>query len=185
LKFAPPRFWFLGTGGLCVVYLVCLDSLTPGRDIPEYQCLAVSQLEILPAFLALVKVMLKITYTESGLHLEQLPCTLDDWATRRLMLALRTGDRLFLEPGYASILVPAGLVQRVNLQSRNQTCNDFDLAIAPCDADYVELTLQGIWLTSQPDSAEGVFVALLDHRTEFLVYRLWQATQREPSFLAG
>ena len=45
------------------------------------------------------------------------------------------------------------------------------------DAEYVEVSLRGTWLTTDGESAEGVFVAVISEHTEFLLVELWLEAQ--------
>jgi len=53
--------------------------------------------------------MLKLTYTDVGLHLERVPIPLEATVALRVILAMRTGSTLYAEPGRASFLLPADL----------------------------------------------------------------------------
>ncbi len=46
--------------------------------------------------------MLKLTYTDVGLHLERMATPLETLVAQRVVLALRAGQRLYIEPGKAS-----------------------------------------------------------------------------------
>lgn len=128
--------------------------------------------------------MLKLTYTEFGLHLEQVAAPLEVLVAQRVVLAMRTGQRLHIEPGTASFLLPskaAGLAQlRRSLQLERLAA----VAIAPVDAEFMEVTVYGSWLAATADAEEGVFVTELTHQAEFLVMKLWHETQAQVSFLA-
>lgn len=43
------------------------------------------------------------------------------------------------------------------------------LDLCLCDADYVEVSLDGTWLASGSESAAGIFVTTLSHSTEFFL----------------
>ena len=124
--------------------------------------------------------MLKATYTESGLHLEHLNESLEEWITLRVVLALRTGQRLLLETNTASILLPADLVNSSALETFARY-DDAIVSLCLCDAEHVEICIQGTWVTSSSDEAEGVFVAVLNPRIEQLLYQLWHAAQNQTS----
>ena len=121
--------------------------------------------------------MLKLNYTETGFHLEHLTQSLEEWVAMRVVFALRVGDRICLEPSTASFLLPADL-PRLNLlvaEIRRQGTDE--IALCTCDAEYVEVSLQGTWLATEVENAEGVFVAALSHSTETLLFKLWQEAQ--------
>ncbi|MEQ8536335.1 MAG: hypothetical protein RIB93_02550 [Coleofasciculus sp. D1-CHI-01] len=121
--------------------------------------------------------MLKLTYTENSFYLERLAGSLEEWVTARVMLALRAASSLWVESSTASFLLPADMPHLADLEKavRQQTIDDISLSI--CDADYIEVTLNGTWMTSNPQGEEGVFVVKLSDRTEFFLCKLWQESQ--------
>jgi hypothetical protein len=119
--------------------------------------------------------MLKLTYTENGFYLERLAQPLEEWVTARVILALRAGTSLCVEPSTASFLLPAAIPQLRHLE-RHQEGEDA-IAISLCDAEYIEVTLNGTWMTSSSDGTEGVFVASLSYAVEFFLIKLWEETQ--------
>ncbi|NJN59033.1 MAG: hypothetical protein HC879_16815 [Leptolyngbyaceae cyanobacterium SL_5_9] len=125
--------------------------------------------------------MLKFTYTETGLHLEHLPHSVEDWMTLRVILSLRTGQRLIVERGTAAFLLPANLVGLRSLESATQQETYGTVTLTPVDAEYVEVSLHGTWVCSSPDDVDGVFVASVGDRTEWLVFKLWRETQNRTS----
>lgn len=120
--------------------------------------------------------MLKLTYTETNFHLERLAQSLEEWVVSRVILSLRVGQKLLVEPSTASFLLPADLPGLPLLQAAAQLETNGAIALAVCDDEYVEVSLRGTWLTAEQESAEGVFVAALSERTEFLLFKLWQET---------
>lgn len=121
--------------------------------------------------------MLKLTYTENGFFLEHLTVSLEDWVTGRTLLALRSATPLILEPSTASFLLPADLPFLGELEQLAIAETQNNISLALCDLEYVEVSLNGTWLVSHPDSEEGVFVTALSDRTEFFLYKLWQEAE--------
>jgi hypothetical protein len=119
--------------------------------------------------------MLKLTYTENGFYLERLAQPIEDWVGARVILALRAGTSLCVEPSTASFLLPANLPQLRHLE-RQQEGEDA-IALSLCDAEYVEVSLQGSWMTSNTDGAEGVFVTSMSYVVEFFLIKLWEESQ--------
>lgn len=119
--------------------------------------------------------MLKVTYLESGLYLEHLQETVEEWITLRIVLALRTGDRLVVERSTASLLLPIGLVKRSGLESVAQ--QEDAMLLSQVDPDYMEISLQGTWISSSEQSTEGVFITMLHPTIELVLFNLWQTTQ--------
>ncbi len=121
--------------------------------------------------------MLKLTYTEGSFFLECLTLSLEEWVAQRVILALRVGQSLCMEPTTASFLLPVDLPGVEGLQTGIK-CHDreiIDLSI--CDGEYLEVTLRGSWLSNGSEDAVGVFVTMMSDRTEFFLHKLWQAAQ--------
>lgn len=119
--------------------------------------------------------MLKLTYTETGFYLERLAQPLEDWVTARVILALRAGTALCVESSSASFLLPAELPQLRHLEKYREV--DDGISLSVCDAEYVEVSLEGTWMTSNVDGTEGVFVTSLSHSVEFFLLKLWEESQ--------
>jgi hypothetical protein len=125
--------------------------------------------------------MLKLTYTDNGFYLERLAQPLEEWVTARVILALRAGTNLCVEPSTASFLLPADMPQLRHLE-RHQEGEDA-IALSLCDAEYIEVSLKGTWMTSDIDGAEGVFVTSLNYAVEFFLIKLWEESQIRTSCL--
>lgn len=121
--------------------------------------------------------MLKLTYTETNFYLEHLAQSLEEWVALRVILALRVGECVCVEPSTASFLLPADLPGLDLLEAEAQRQGAEAIALCACDAEYVEVSLKGTWLASDSESAEGVFVTAMSHSAEFFVLKLWQEAQ--------
>ena len=121
--------------------------------------------------------MLKLTYTEIGFHMERLALSLEEWVQGRVVLALRVGQRLLVEPSTASFLLPASKPGLPILEEGVRQETTEVIALGVCDAEYIEVSLRGTWLAADPESAEGVFVTAMSDRTEFFLFKLWQEAQ--------
>lgn len=121
--------------------------------------------------------MLKLTYTENGFYLECLAQSLEEWVALRVLLALRAGTRISVEPSTASFLLPAELPGIEQLVLEAQREDSEIISLCTCDAEYVEVSLRGNWISSDSESGEGVFVVALSERTEFFLHKLWQEAQ--------
>ncbi|MEM9926593.1 MAG: alr0857 family protein, partial [Cyanobacteria bacterium P01_D01_bin.50] len=53
--------------------------------------------------------MLKLTYTENSFYLELLTQSVEEWIQARVILTLRVGQSLCVEPSTASFLLPVDL----------------------------------------------------------------------------
>jgi len=119
--------------------------------------------------------MLKLTYTENGFYLERLAQPLEEWVTARVILALRAGTSLCVEPSTASFLLPVDMLHLRHLE-RHQEGEDA-IALSICDTDYVEVSLQGTWMTSDSDGEAGVFVTSMSYNVEFFLLKLWEESK--------
>lgn len=127
--------------------------------------------------------MLKFTYTETGFHLERLAQPLEELVALRVVLAMRVGQRLCVEPISASFLLPVDLPGLNCLETEARQESSSAIALCVADAEYVEVSLQGSWITADPEGAEGVFVAAMSDRTEFFLLKLWHEAQTISSFV--
>lgn len=119
--------------------------------------------------------MLKLTYTDADVYIECLSTPIETAIAQRVTLAMRCGETLHVTPNSASFLLSAHLSQLAQLQQLLKS-QPGAIALAPADADWVEITLYGSWLSCSPQAHEGVFLADLPAAMERLVYQLWQAS---------
>lgn len=128
--------------------------------------------------------MLKLTYIEDGLHMERVAAPLEVLVAQRVLLAVRAAQRLHVEPGQASFLLRADAPDLTRLQRVLRLEQTAAVTISPVDCDFVEVTVQGSWVAETADAEAGVFITALSDMAEFLVMKLWDATQTQVSFLA-
>lgn len=128
--------------------------------------------------------MLKLTYTENGLQLERVATSLEGLIAQRVVLAIRAGQRLHIEPGQASFLLRAEAPGLTQLQRMVRMEDTFMVTITPLDEGFVEVTVRGSWIAEAIAAHEGIFITALSDMSEFLLMRLWDATQSQMSFLA-
>ncbi len=121
--------------------------------------------------------MLKLTYTEFGLHLEHINTSIEILVAQRVVLAMRMGQPLHVEPSRASFLLPIVTPGLAALKKQLRADQNLAIAIEPVDDECVEVCLQGSWIAASADAHEGMFVVALSDHTEFCVYKLWKATQ--------
>ncbi len=117
--------------------------------------------------------MLKITYTENTFYLEQLNDNPENWIAKRVLLCLRAATSIYAEPSTASFLLPEDLPYFDQLKTLNTTDQETMELISNEDG-FLEVCLEGTWVTAEQDSEEGVFICTLCDRTEFFLYQLWQ-----------
>lgn len=115
--------------------------------------------------------MLKLTYTDDNFYIERLSESLEDWLTIRTLLYLRAAKPMSIEHSAASFSIMTDLSNWDDLralEAENQEKIEFNL----CDAEYMEVSLQGIWITSEEPTNEGVFVCNLSKKAEIMLDRL-------------
>ncbi|MEG3435955.1 alr0857 family protein [Pannus brasiliensis CCIBt3594] len=121
--------------------------------------------------------MLKLTYTENGFQLERLPDSVEKWVTTRVLLALRSGTRLGVEPSTASFLLPGNIPYLAELETLIDGENSPAVVLAGPDAEAIEVCLQGTWLVFGEESEEGIFVCGLSDRVESFLDRVWKESE--------
>ena len=117
--------------------------------------------------------MLKLIYTETDLHMELLTANLEDWVMQRLLFSDSTGEIIFLSSETASFLLPTTICEAtaINFYLYHQGAKT--VTANCCDLDRVEIGLTGYWLSTDPNSAQGIFVTKLLDRVEFYLWQLW------------
>lgn len=128
--------------------------------------------------------MLKLTYSESDLSIEHSTSSLESFVTQRVVLALRLGLRLCVEPSRAAFLIPMDLPDLPALKLAFQVEPTDAIALCPVDKDYLEVSLQGVWLANYDQAHAGIFVCAIAPAMELLTYRLWQTAQAKVTFLS-
>lgn len=125
--------------------------------------------------------MLKLTYTEFGLHLERVTVSLETLVSRRVVLALRMGQTLHVEPSRAAFLLSIDVPGFDELEKLIRLERIASVSIVPVDDQFVEVSVQGHWIANTADAHSGMFVTAFSDRVEFFIYKLWQATQLQAS----
>jgi hypothetical protein len=117
--------------------------------------------------------MLKLIYTETDLQMELLTADLEDWVDQRLLFSNTTGEIIFLSSERASFLLPETICKTtlVNFYLHHQGVKT--VTAERCDLGQVEIGLSGYWLSTDPDSDQGIFVTQLADRVEFYLWQLW------------
>jgi hypothetical protein len=129
--------------------------------------------------------MLKLTYIEDGLHLERITAPLEVLIAQRVLLALRAGQKLYVEPSKAAFLLPAKVPNLDHLELALKHDRSQSITVTPVDAAFVEVSLHGSWLAEDADAHEGMFLTAFSDRAEFFVHKLWQTTQVQMSSVAN
>ena len=128
--------------------------------------------------------MLKLNYTEVGLYMERTMTAPELLIAQRIILAMRLGQPLHIEPGRASFLLPADTPELEGLEmALRQECSPV-VTIAAVDEGFVEVGLSGSWIAEDKEAHEGMFLAVMSDRVEFFLYKLWQMSEAHISTLA-
>jgi hypothetical protein len=96
---------------------------------------------------------------------------------------LRAATGIYIEPSVASFLIPANLPYLNDLETLKAENEDL-ISFSPCDDEWVEIELQGTWVSSKEDGEEGVFVCSMKKSTEFFLYKLWQESRIGASIMS-
>jgi hypothetical protein len=117
--------------------------------------------------------MLKFIYTETDLHLELLSSDLEEWVEQRLIFAASIGDAMFVTSEKANFLLPDLVCEPTAMNFYLHYQGVKTVTVNQCDLDRIEIGLTGYWISSQPDSAEGIFITQLPDRVESYLWQLW------------
>ncbi|MBW4550019.1 MAG: hypothetical protein KME35_02700 [Aphanocapsa sp. GSE-SYN-MK-11-07L] len=128
--------------------------------------------------------MLKLHYTENGLFIEQVSGRLEAFISQRVILAIRAGQELHVQPGQAAFLLANQVSTLAELAVLMWTEQNPAIAISVVDLELIEVCIDGTWITEQVDAEEGTFLITAPEQTEALLFRLWQESQASISSLA-
>ena len=128
--------------------------------------------------------MLKLTYIEDGLYLERMTASLDVLIAQRVLLAVRAGQKLYIEPSQAAFLLPADAPTLSHLELTLKLDRSQTITVTTVDHAFVEISLQGSWIAEHHDAHEGMFLTACSDRAEFFIHKLWQLTQLQTSSMA-
>ena len=127
--------------------------------------------------------MLKLSYTDTDLHIEKLSTSVEKWIGQRVLLAVRVGNTVSVEPLNAAFGLSTDASAWKDLEHLIfQEASDL-VSLSVCDVDMVEIGLEGYWLSATSQSEEGIFVTHLPAAIESLIVEIWRAAQhRQPAF---
>lgn len=128
--------------------------------------------------------MLKLNYTDVGLYMERTMTNPELLIAQRVLLAMRLGQTLHVEPGHASFLLPADIPELEVLETALHREYGSAVTLIPVDEEFVEVGLSGSWIAEDKDAHEGMFLTVMNDRTEFLIHKLWQMSEVHISSLA-
>jgi hypothetical protein len=128
--------------------------------------------------------MLKLNYTDVGLYMERTMTNPELLIAQRVLLVMRLGRSLRVEPGHASFLLPIDIPELKVLEMALHREYGSAVTLIAVDEEFVEVGLSGSWIAEDKDAHEGMFLTVLSDRTEFLIYKLWQMSEANISSLA-
>ena len=128
--------------------------------------------------------MLKLIYTETDLQMEKLATSIEEWISQRVLLALRVGNRISVEPTGASFGLSTGLAGWPELEHLIGREASETVSLSVCDDELIEIGLEGYWLCQNPHSAEGIFVTHLPTILENTLLEMWEVFNCRQTLLA-
>ena len=103
--------------------------------------------------------------------MERLNESLTDWLNLRILIYLRAAKRISIEPHTASFLIAVDFTDWTELEAliaEDRENIEFDI----CDGEYMEVSLRGIWISSEKSTCEGIFVCDLTPTAEIMFVQL-------------
>jgi hypothetical protein len=98
--------------------------------------------------------MLKLIYTETDLHMEKLSASLEEWVSQRVLLALRVGTKISVEPTGASFGLSTSLAGWPELEKLIGREASEAVSLSVCDDELIEIGLEGVFVTHLPPIVE-------------------------------
>ena len=124
--------------------------------------------------------MLKITYIEEEISVEQIQESVEAWKANRILVNLRASVSVYVESSVATLVLPIDSCLKDLVQLTEKELIDIIL----CDREYVEVSLLGTWIAEHKNSEQGIFVCELSSDSEHCLYQLWQKAQTEASIIS-
>ncbi len=121
--------------------------------------------------------MLKLNYTDVGLYMERTMTNPELLIAQRVLLAMRLGRSLHVEPSRASFLLPADIPELKVLEMSLHQEYGSAVTLVTVDEEFVEVGLSGSWIAEDKDAHEGMFLTVMSDRTESLIHKLWQMSE--------
>ncbi|HEY9827603.1 MAG TPA: alr0857 family protein, partial [Stenomitos sp.] len=116
-----------------------------------------------------------------GVTLERSVESLEAVVRRRVLLGLRMGEPVGLEPTSVSVLVNQSLPDLKGLMTAILNTPTNALELIQKGAAQVEMRLQGYWLSPQSAAGEGIFFISLDPHLEGHFVKIWQSSHQDAS----
>lgn len=121
--------------------------------------------------------MLKLNYTDVGLYMERTMTNPELLIAQRVLLVMRLGQSLHIEPSRASFLLPADIPELKVLEIALHQEYGSVVTLVAVDEEFVEVGLSGSWIAEDKDAHEGMFLAVTSDQTERFIYKLWQMSE--------
>lgn len=125
--------------------------------------------------------MLKLTYTSTGVTLERSVESFEATIRRRVLLGLRIGEPVGLEPTSISLLVSRSLPALKGLMAMISETATHPLQLIQKGSAQVEMRLQGYWLAQPEKHGEGIFFLNVEPALEGHLINIWQASHQDAS----
>jgi len=137
--------------------------------------------------------MLKLIYNDAqfGLeHLAEVTDSLETFVIARCAFALRLGQSFWFEPSQASFLLQITSEQLSHLEAAIVLYSSSlkpreSAAINLCRADQenIEVSVQGIWISDNPEAETGMIITSLPITLEGLLHQLWLASEASVTYV--
>jgi hypothetical protein len=125
--------------------------------------------------------MLKLTYTSTGVTLERSVESFEATIRRRVLLGLRIGEPVGLEPTSISLLVSHSLPALEGLMRAITQTPTNALELIQKGAAQVEMRLKGYWLVQSESPGEGIFLMNVEPVLEGYLVNIWQSSHQDAS----
>jgi hypothetical protein len=119
--------------------------------------------------------VLKIIYTDTGIHLEILNVEHQQWIAERVKFATSIDEQIVVSKQRATFPLPAPIYEFPMVEQDLGKMAANTVTVDLCDLDYVEFGMDGYWLASDYDSNEGIFVCEQTERIESYLWQLWRS----------
>jgi hypothetical protein len=97
---------------------------------------------------------------------------------------MRLGRSLHIESGRASFLLPADIPELKVLEMALHREYGSAVTLIAVDEEFIEVVMSESWISKDNDAHEGMFLAVMSDRTEFVIHKLWQRSEVHISSLA-
>lgn len=128
--------------------------------------------------------MLKLNYTESGFHLERISAPVERLVQERVLLALRLGSTLHLEPSTAAFLLALDGATLKEFERILHAAPSQPVSLILADEELVEVSVEGTWVAASADAEVGTFYTALSEDVEAFLFELWERDRSKVSSLA-